>query len=99
MPTQRLFLPRGLPPPPSPLPPPPSTTMQVEYESEGFLEKNKDALPDAVVEALRFSSLRLLRTLFTRDPCSYTGSQLKKSVLRKRYTMAGWLRCLAPGLS
>ena len=54
----------------------------MDYEIEGFLEKNKDSLPDAVVAAVKFSSLRLIRTLFMRPPGA--ASQLRKSIMKKR---------------
>ena len=56
---------------------------QVKYVAEGFLEKNKDTLPDTLVDAVKTSSMRLVRTLFRR---SLDGGQLqlKKSMMRKR---------------
>lgn len=56
--------------------------LQVKYVAEGFLEKNKDTLPDTLVDAVKNSSMRLLRTLFRR---SSSGSMLRRSTLRKRY--------------
>ena len=65
-----------------------SCDSQVTYEIEGFLEKNKDSLPEPVVDALRFTSLQLLGVLFKasgggggRDRADH----LRKSFLRKRY--------------
>ena len=61
---------------------------QVTYEIEGFIEKNRDSLPEPVADALRFTSLRLLGILFTpSDGGGGAGSradQLRKSFLRKR---------------
>ena len=50
--------------------------------AEGFLEKNKDTLPDTLVDAVKTSSKRLVRTLFRR---ASEGSMLRKSTLRKRW--------------
>ena len=50
--------------------------------AEGFLEKNKDTLPDTLVDTVKNSSMRLLRTLFRRPP---SDSTLRRSTLRKRY--------------
>lgn len=55
--------------------------LQVKYVAEGFLEKNKDTLPDTLVDAVKNSSMRLLRTLFRR---SSSDSMLRRSTLRKR---------------
>ena len=57
--------------------------IQVRYEAEGFLDRNKDSLPDPVVTSLKYSSVRLVRTLFTRHP-NYSGSQLRHSFLAKK---------------
>ena len=57
------------------------THTQVEYMAEGFLEKNKDTLPDMLVDLVKVSSLRLIRALFRRPS---SGSQLRKSIMRKR---------------
>ena len=59
----------------------PCTALQVKYVAEGFLEKNKDTLPDTLVDAVKTSSKRLVRTLFRR---ASEGSMLRKSTLRKR---------------
>ena len=58
------------------------------YEIEGILEKNKDSLPDTVVDALRFTSLRLLGALFTPQSSGGGGrtDQLRKSFLKKRFS-------------
>lgn len=58
---------------------------QVEYKADGFLDKNKDSLPDSVVETLRSSGLRLTRTLFLRQSEQPAASQIKKSALPKRW--------------
>ena len=60
----------------------PCTALQVKYVAEGFLEKNKDTLPDTLVDAVKTSSKRLVRTLFRR---ASEGSMLRKSTLRKRW--------------
>jgi len=57
--------------------------LQVEYEAEEFIEKNKDLLPDPVVTALRFSDMRLVWALFSSHPNS-SNNQLKKSIMRKK---------------
>ncbi len=59
--------------------------LQVEYQADGFLDKNKDSLPDSVVDTLRSSALRLPRTLFVRQSEQPAASQIKKSALPKRY--------------
>ena len=68
-----------------------SCDCQVTYDIDGFLEKNRDSLPDMVAEALRVSSLRLLGTLFSPRSGGGgggggggRGDQLRKSFLRKR---------------
>ena len=59
---------------------------QVTYEIEGFLEKNRDSLPDTVVDALRQTTLRLLAALFSSaQSSSPRRDQLRKSFLRKRW--------------
>ena len=67
---------------------------QVTYEIEGFIEKNRDSLPEPVADALRFTSLQLLGILFTTSGGGggegggggrSRGDQLRKSFLRKRY--------------
>ncbi len=64
--------------------PSPSVLSQVEYKADGFLDKNKDSLPDPVVETLRSSDLRLIRTLFIRQSEQPAASQIKKTALPKR---------------
>ncbi|CAI8008949.1 Myosin-IIIb [Geodia barretti] len=65
---------------------------QVTYEIEGFIEKNRDSLPEPVADALRFTSLQLLGILFTTSGGGggegggggrSRGDQLRKSFLRK----------------
>ncbi len=55
---------------------------RVLYRIEGFLEKNKDSLPEMLVDAVKYGNVKLLRTLFRRP--ANPNSELKKSVLRKR---------------
>ena len=55
--------------------------MQVKYVAEGFLEKNKDSLPDTLLDSVKDSSMRLMRTLFRRTS---NGSMLRRSILRKK---------------
>ena len=38
---------------------------QVEYNAEGFLEKNRDTLPPGVMEMLRKSDNSLIATVFS----------------------------------
>ena len=66
---------------------------QVTYEIEGFIEKNRDSLPEPVEDALHFTSLHLLGILFTASGGGGRGGggggggrgdQLRKSFLRKR---------------
>lgn len=59
-------------------------SVQVEYQAEGFLEKNKDSLPDSIVSAVKYSSISLIRTLFLRRSEHSTGNNLRKSILIKR---------------
>jgi myosin heavy subunit len=55
----------------------------VKYVAEGFLEKNKDSLPDTLMDTVKSSSMRLVRTLFRRAD-GRGGSQLRRSTMRKR---------------
>ena len=59
------------------------TFLKVKYEVDGFLEKNKDLLPDQVVTVLRFSDMRLVWSLFSSQQNTST-NQLRKSMMRKR---------------
>lgn len=59
-------------------------TTQVQYKVSGFLEKNKDSLPESVVGAVKYSSIRLIRTLFMRGSEHTTGSNIRKNALLKR---------------
>lgn len=43
------------------------------YQACGFLDKNKDLLPDPVIGVLKFSRLKLVKTLFSRYP-DYSGN-------------------------
>ena len=70
-----------------------SCDYQVNYEIEGFIEKNRDSLPEPVEDALRLTSLQLLGILFTSSGRGgggggggggSRGDQLRKSFLRKR---------------
>lgn len=54
----------------------------VMYSVEGFLEKNKDSLPETLVDAVKYGNVRLLRALFRRP--ANPNSVLKKSVMKKR---------------
>ncbi len=64
---------------------------------EGFLERNKDSLPDSVVEAVKLSSLRLVRTLFVRRSEQPVGSQIRKSAMPKRWVVC--VGCVATELN
>lgn len=43
---------------------------KVEYQCEGFLEKNRDTVYDTLVEILRASKFHLCAAFFSRKPCS-----------------------------
>lgn len=58
---------------------------QVLYRIEGFLEKNKDSLPETLVDSVKYGEVKLIRTLFRRP--ANPNSDLKKSILRKRWVM------------
>ena len=61
--------------------------LQVEYCAEGFLDKNRDSLPETVQAVLKFSGLRLVRALFTNYP-NFKGSVLRSaSRIRPRYEL------------
>ena len=45
---------------------------QVEYDSSGFLEKNRDRLASEIISVLRLSQIALVRTLFN-SPMTKTG--------------------------
>uniref|UniRef100_A0A1X7U738 non-specific serine/threonine protein kinase n=1 Tax=Amphimedon queenslandica TaxID=400682 RepID=A0A1X7U738_AMPQE len=55
----------------------------VEYQASGFIDKNKDSLPDPVQGVLKFSSMDLLRCLFTRYPDFSTKKPLTDPVVLK----------------
>ena len=46
--------------------------MQVEYDATGFLEKNRDRLPVEIMNILRTSENKVVRTLF-QTPLTKTG--------------------------
>lgn len=58
---------------------------RVLYKIEGFLEKNKDPLPEMLVESVKYGKVNLVRTLFRRP--ANPGSELRKSIMRKRYML------------
>lgn len=58
---------------------------QVLYRIEGFLEKNKDSLPETLVDSVKYGEIKLIRTLFRRP--ANPNSDLKKSILRKKWVM------------
>jgi len=40
----------------------------VEYETAGFLEKNKDSINDSLIEGLKTSKSSLIQTVLAQDP-------------------------------
>lgn len=46
--------------------------LQVEYDATGFLEKNRDRLPVEIMNILRTSDNRVVKTLF-QTPLTKTG--------------------------
>jgi len=61
----------------------------VLYKAPGFVEKNKDSLPDMLVEAVKYGKVKLVSMLFRRS--ANPSSELKKSVLRKRLVLVIFL--------
>ncbi|PRT54838.1 Myosin type-2 heavy chain 1 [Wickerhamiella sorbophila] len=54
----------------------------VEYQTDGWLEKNKDPLSEPITELLQVSSNKLVKLLFAQAPTSESASRRRNSMLR-----------------
>ena len=61
----------------------------VEYDSKGFLEKNKDTTSDTLLSMARTSSVKLIQTLYKREEAAPSGSPPKRGGGKKKLSTIG----------